>query len=53
MKRLYSLYEKRDGRWIRLSEASYIKQTAIRVFQSDLLNGFFEGRRVELRPVRP
>ncbi len=50
--RLYSLFEKIDGRWVRQSTASYHKASAVRVFQSALLDGFFSSKTVALRVVK-
>jgi hypothetical protein len=51
-KRLYGLFEKREGKWVRLfPEHAYRKEAAIRLFQTQLLNGFFEGKVRELRPL--
>lgn len=50
-KRLYSLFEKTNGKWVRVTDRAYTKQTAIRVFQDKLLEGFFAGRKTELRPI--
>lgn len=50
--RLYSLFEKREGKWVRISDSAFDKQTAIRVFQSRLLDGVFSGITRELRVVK-
>lgn len=56
-KRLYSLFEQQDGRWVRISTLAYPKPTAVRVFQTALLapylypNESVKGKR-ELRPVK-
>jgi len=49
--RLYSLFEKVNGRWVRQSGLALRKSAAVRIFQNALLNGFFAGRHVALRPV--
>lgn len=54
--RMYGLFEKVDGKWVRLKPAqAYKKPTAVRVFQNDLLAGFFGGDGVKgeraLRPI--
>jgi hypothetical protein len=50
--RLYALYEMVDGKWVRRSRYAYRKSSAVRLFQSSLLEGFFSGKRVELRPTK-
>lgn len=51
-KRMYGLFEKQAGKWVRLfPEHAYPKEAAIRLFQTQLLNGFFEGRVRELKPL--
>lgn len=52
--RKYSLFEKREGKWVRISELAYKKSTAIRVFQSALLAYAFGHSQYvrELRPVK-
>lgn len=50
--RLYGLFEKQDGKWVRLFPShAYTKQTAIRLFQTQLINGVFEGKIRELRAL--
>ena len=51
-KRLYSLFERVDGKWVRLNQCAYVKKSAIRIYQSRLLDGFFAGRKIELRVVK-
>ena len=52
-KRLYGLFEKQDGKWVRLLPThAYAKDTAIRVFQSILIDGVFAGKVRELRPLQ-
>jgi hypothetical protein len=52
-KRLYALFEKRDGRWERVSKSALIKEVAIRVFQDALLAHVLEGApERSLRPVK-
>lgn len=52
-RRLYSLFENKDGRWIRISEASYYLNNARLVFQDRLISAIMiEARRVELRPIQ-
>ncbi len=51
--RLYSLFEKVNGKWVRQSGLALHKASAVRVFQNALLNGFFAGREVSLRVVKP
>lgn len=36
-KRLYSLFEEQDGKWIRISTLALPKESAVRVFQNALL----------------
>lgn len=50
--RLYSLFEKVDGKWIRQSGLALHKDIAVKVFQGALLNAFFAGRTVGLRVVK-
>jgi len=38
--RLYSLFEKQEGKWVRISATALPKAQAIRVFQSALLTPF-------------
>jgi hypothetical protein len=42
---LYSLYQRRDGetRWTRISDSSYKKDIAVRVFQDRLYAGALGG----------
>ena len=50
--RLYGLFEKQDGKWVRLFPShAYPKQTAVKLFQTALINGFFDGKVRELRPI--
>ena len=51
--KLYSLFEKQDGKWVRQSGLTLRKDAAVRLFQNALLNGFFAGRTVALRVVKP
>jgi len=54
-KRQYSLYEKKDGDWVRVSELKYTIDVARRVFQNLLLEpymGNYTGGVRELRPVK-
>ena len=48
--RLYSLYQRRqdETRWTRISDSSYKKDVAIRVFQDRLINAALGGYRDEL-----
>ena len=53
--RLYSLFEKHEGKWVRISATALPKAQAIRVFQNALLAPYLDpdvckGIR-ELRPV--
>ncbi len=55
--RQYGLFEKVDGKWIRLRPTlAFKKATAVRIFQNDLLAGFFGGDEVkgerQLRPLK-
>lgn len=46
---LYSLYENRNGRWDRISEASYTsQQVALQVFSSRLL---LSPLTIQIRPI--
>jgi len=51
-KRLYSLFEKIDGKWVRQSETALYKDQAVRVFQTRLLDGSMNGKCMALRPVK-
>jgi hypothetical protein len=51
--RLYSLYQKQNGRWVRTSKAAFTKQSAVRVFQNALLASCFNGwQECRLRPIK-
>jgi hypothetical protein len=57
-RRMYGLFEKVEGRWVRrFPELAFPKQTAVRFFQNELLAPYLgcgsevKGIR-ELRPVR-
>ena len=55
MKRKYSLFEwdRHSNKWKRISETSYYKEQAVRVYQNALLAPIFNGSPVrELRPVK-
>jgi len=50
---LYSLFEKIANRkYQQISNLAYPKQTAIRVFQNQLINGVFQGKHISLRPIK-
>ncbi len=49
--RLYSLFTKEGGRYIRLSPFALPKPLAVRTFQNSLLNGSMAGSPMYLRPV--
>ena len=61
-RKLYSLYQRRHGekRWTRISDSSYHKDIAIRVFQSRLIDAALGGYRdscdnlleLRLRPIK-
>ena len=51
-KRMYSLFENINGRWVRLDQYAYVKTSAVRIYQSRLLDGFFAGRKIELRVAK-
>ena len=36
-KQRYSLFEKVNGKWVRISQSSYYKQDAVRLYQNALL----------------
>lgn len=51
--RQYGLFEKQDGRWIRLlPNISAKKSAAVRIFQNLLLSGTLEGKNRALRPIK-
>jgi hypothetical protein len=52
-KRLYGLFERQDGRWVRLMPTlEYTKALAVRVFQSELLAPAIGGSRFEVKGER-
>lgn len=51
-RRLYSIFEKKDGKWERLSTLALFKDAAVRHWQSILLGGALSGRIIELRVVK-
>ena len=52
-KRLYSLFELKDGKWVRIHNSAFTKQTAIKLYQNMLLERYLGGScgPRELRPV--
>lgn len=54
--RLYSLFERQDGKWVRIRVLAYTKNTAVLIFQNALLAPFLGGEDCkgirELRVVR-
>lgn len=52
MKRKYGLFEKVDGKWMRLLGPVMEKEAAIRVYQTRLITGAIMGKTVELRVVK-
>lgn len=36
-KRLYSLFEKQEDKWVRITSLSFTKSNAVRIFQNQLL----------------
>jgi len=53
MKRLYTVFEKRNGKWVRIADGAYTLATARKAYQNALLAPHFNpalGIR-ELRPV--
>lgn len=52
-KRQYGLFEKQDGKWVRIyPQFSALKSRAIVLFQDRLLGGTMEGKETCLRPVK-
>lgn len=51
MTRNYSLFEKLEGKWQRMTSIAMPKQAAVRFFQNQLLSGSMQGRNMALRPV--
>lgn len=52
-KRQYGLFEKQDGKWVRLfPNLSFLKSAAARIFQNKLLGGTMEGKEIALKPVK-
>lgn len=53
-KRMYGLFEKQDGKWVRVyPELAYPKQVAVRIFQNKLLGHVLYGepeRRLKVLP---
>lgn len=50
--RKYSLYQKVEGRWRRVSAYAARKSEAVRVFQNRLLEGACSGLKLELRLIK-
>lgn len=51
--RMYSLYQKQNGRFVRISRGSYPKGTAVRVYQSLLLASCMSGcPELRLKPAK-
>ena len=52
-KRRYSLYQKINNHWVRVSSLTFTKSNAVRVFQNHLLGAIMHGApRTELRPIK-
>ncbi len=51
MKRTYSLFEKVEGKWMRLSPYSYKLGIARSFWQNALITGSSTGHHMELRPA--
>jgi hypothetical protein len=49
--RMYSLFRRQDGKWVRVSSNAYPKKTAVRLFQNQLLDSAFTPSPLELRAV--
>lgn len=49
--RMYSLFERRDGKWVRLSPLATKKDAAVRLWQTALLATAFGGPERSLRVV--
>lgn len=50
---LWTLAEKVNGRWEKRSTLGFrMKSTAVRVYQNQLLDGFFSGKKLELRRMK-
>jgi len=52
MKQMYSLFKKEGDKWVRVSPFACNKQTAVRVFQNQLINGSLVGQPMALRVVK-
>jgi len=53
-KRIYALFEKQNGRWVRISSFAYRKSSAVRIFQGALLAPFLGGESFRgVRSLRP
>ena len=50
--RLYSLFEKREGKWVRISTYAFTKTVAVKHYQNRLLDGLFSGVTRELKVVK-
>ena len=49
----YSLFEKvADRKYQRISDKAYPKAIAVRIFQSQLIDGTFNGKHLALRPIK-
>lgn len=51
-KRLYSLFEKQNGKWVRISNYSYTKSSAVKIYQNALL-AYAMGECNNERSLRP
>lgn len=49
---MYSLFEMRDGKWVRISMYAFYLKIARNLFQDVLLDGAMTGVRRELRKVQ-
>lgn len=50
--RRYSLFEKRNGKWVRISFYAYTLKIARNLYQDIMFNGALSGKDMMLRAVR-
>lgn len=50
--RLYSLFEKQDDKWVRISQSAFKKTQAVRIFQDALFAPYMQGLGGNVKGVR-
>jgi len=50
--RMYSLFERKDGKWVRISMYAFYFKIARALFQTTLIEAALVGKEMMLRPVR-